>query len=509
MSSQVPPPTQNSNTLVADALVRAKALASGKQVLKRPSEEYLEGPNNKKLQQAPDMNFTGGPGMTSEQVMVPDNMVGLIIGRGGEQITKLQAESGCKIQMAQDSQGLPHRLCTLTGTAESISIARSMIDGIIANEGNRGSRGGMGGNNMGGMQGGGGGGVGGGNFEMMIPGHLVARVIGKGGEVIKALQEETGAKIVIIQESKEFANEKLLKITGPPDKVEFARVRVDQVISDEQKKMGGGVGGGPMGGGRGRGGGGRGGHRGGGRGGHMGGGGGWPNSGGGFHDGGGGYDITETIAVPGNKVGLVMGKGGETISAICRDSGAHCQVDKNAPEGAREKNIVIKGPPEAIERAKQMIYEKVGGAPPSGGNYGGHRGGGGGGYQQGYGQPEPGFPPGGPPGGPAVPGQPDYSAQWAEYYRSLGMHKEAELIEQQMAARAPAPSQPAAQPDYSQQWAEYYRSIGKDKEAEAIEAQMRAKSGGPGAPGPGYGGPQPYGQPQPGPGHFQPQPQYY
>ena len=109
---------------------------------------------------------------------------------------------------------------------------------------------------------------------------------------------------------------------------------------------------------------------------------------------------------------------------------------------------------------------------------------------------------------PAVPGQPDYSAQWAEYYRSLGMHKEAELIEQQMAARAPAPSQPAAQPDYSQQWAEYYRSIGKDKEAEAIEAQMRAKSGGP-AGGPGYGGPQPYGQPQPGPGHFQPQPQYY
>merc|ERR1719347_2528597 len=165
--------------------------------------------------------------------------------------------------------------------------------------------------------------------------------------------------------------------------------------------------GGPMGGGRGRGGGGRGGHRGGGgggRGGHMGGGGGWPNSGGGFHDGGG-YDITETIAVPGNKVGLVMGKGGETISAICRDSGAHCQVDKNAPEGAREKNIVIKGPPEAIERAKQMIYEKVGGAPPSGGNYGGHRGGGGG-YQQsfGHGQPDGGFhPPAGPPGGQAVP----------------------------------------------------------------------------------------------------------
>ena len=28
-------------------------------------------------------------------------------------------------------------------------------------------------------------------------------------------------------------------------------------------------------------------------------------------------------------------------------------------------------------------------------------------------------------------GQPDYSLQWAEYYRSLGMVREAEMIEQQ------------------------------------------------------------------------------
>ena len=74
------------------------------------------------------------------------------------------------------------------------------------------------------------GGDGGGpGFEMMVPGHLVARIIGKGGETIKALQEETGAKIVIIQDSKDFQEEKPLKITGPPDKVEFAKQRVEQV----------------------------------------------------------------------------------------------------------------------------------------------------------------------------------------------------------------------------------------------------------------------------------------
>lgn len=73
----------------------------------------------------------------------------------------------------------------------------------------------------------------------------------------------------------------------------------------------------------------------------------------------------------------------------------------------------------------------------------------------------------------------------------MGMHREAEMIEQQLKAKqataAPQPqAQPAAQPaaaasqgggqqsqDYSAQWAEYYRSIGKIEEAEAIEKQMK------------------------------------
>lgn len=51
---------------------------------------------------------------------------------------------------------------------------------------------------------------------------------------------------------------------------------------------------------------------------------------------------------------------------------------------------------------------------------------------------------------PFVLGQPDYSAQWADYYRSMGMHREAEAIEQQAkgmkAATAGGPGPNAAGP---------------------------------------------------------------
>jgi len=208
--------------------------------------------------------------------------------------------------------------------------------------------------------------------------------------------------------------------------------------------------------------------------------------------------------VSSSKVGLVIGKGGETIKSINQASGAHVEIDRNAPPDAMEKNFIIKGTAEAVERAKNMVLEKIGAiegtgygafpgqtfVPGGGGRGGGHGGqnhyGGGGGH---YGAPGGQAPGGGPMINPAT-GQPDYSAQWAEYYRSLGMTKEAEAIEQQMPQQAPQP-QPAA-PDYSAQWAEYYRSIGKVKEAEQIEAQIQAKGGrGGGAPAGG----QPYQQP--------------
>ena len=56
----------------------------------------------------------------------------------------------------------------------------------------------------------------------MIPGPKVGLVIGKGGETIKHLQDTTGARMVVVQDSNSQDYEKPLRITGTQQQVDVS-----------------------------------------------------------------------------------------------------------------------------------------------------------------------------------------------------------------------------------------------------------------------------------------------
>lgn len=76
-------------------------------------------------------------------------------------------------------------------------------------------------------------------------------------------------------------------------------------------------------------------------------------------------------------------------------------------------------------------------------------------------------------------GQPqqDYSKAWEEYFKRTGQHAQAAAVAQQTSQQSPAQQQPAttktepgatnggSQPDYSAQWAEYYRKLAEYQKA--------------------------------------------
>uniref|UniRef100_A0A3B4A248 K Homology domain-containing protein n=1 Tax=Periophthalmus magnuspinnatus TaxID=409849 RepID=A0A3B4A248_9GOBI len=245
--------------------------------------------------------------LTTEDFKVPDKMVGFIIGKGGEQISRIQLESGCKIQIASDSGGMLDRPCTLTGSPENIEQAKRLLNVIVEQcRYGPGFHNEMDGNSA--IQ------------QILIPANKVGLVIGKGGETIKQLQERTGVQMMMIQDDPmPTGADKPLRITGDPLKVQQARELVAKLIRDKDQAE--------------------------------------------FRSGRGdnGYKIGGTtldMAVPRFAVGIIIGRNGEMIKKIQNDAGVRIQFKQD--DGISPERVAqVMGQPENCHHAVHLINELV------------------------------------------------------------------------------------------------------------------------------------------------------
>ncbi|XP_052210972.1 uncharacterized protein LOC127813897 [Diospyros lotus] len=169
---------------------------------------------------------------TSKKIDIPNNRVGVIIGKSGETIKYLQLQSGAKIQVTRDMDADPNsptRMVELMGTPDQIAKAEQLIHDVLAEAETGGS--GIVSRRLTGGQ------PGSEQFVMKIPNNKVGLIIGKGGETIKNMQARTGARIQVIPlhlPPGDTSPERTLQIDGTSEQIEAAKQLVNEVISENR-----------------------------------------------------------------------------------------------------------------------------------------------------------------------------------------------------------------------------------------------------------------------------------
>lgn len=392
-------------------------------------------------------------------IPIPPNRCGLIIGKAGETIRQLQEKSGCKMVLVQENQSVSDmaKPLRITGDPQKIEIAKQLVAEILNSGGD--------GNGGSGIQmhhpGGGGASARG---EVVVPRTSVGIIIGKQGDTIKRLAIETGTKIQFKPDDDPTTADRCAIIMGTRDQIYRATERITELVRKSSMQQGAGGMGGSA-----------------------------PSE-----------SSTFFMSVPAAKCGLVIGKGGETIKQINSESGAHCELSREATGNVEEKVFIIKGGKRQIEHAKHLIRIKVGDIPPNTpfrddsamsiqAQFAAPA-------QSGFGAQQQWNPaaaqipaatqnPYQVAGGwqqNSVFAQQQAAAVAAAPYAAAGIvHPQPQQVAYQQQAvqqqpQAATTGAPAVDPltgeqDYSAQWMEYYKSIGAHDKAEAVEAQMKKK----------------------------------
>jgi far upstream element-binding protein len=172
-------------------------------------------------------------------------------------------------------------------------------------------------------------------MQIMVPDRTVGLIIGRGGETIRDLQERSGCHVNIVGEQKSVNGLRPVNLIGSRDAAARAKDLIMEIVESDSKsaatkdRVPA-----PRDTGR------------------------DPGYGGAY--GGAAADkINDSIFVPSEAVGMIIGKGGETIKDMQATTGCKINVSPSSGPGEVEREIGLVGSRDAIAAAKRAIEDKV------------------------------------------------------------------------------------------------------------------------------------------------------
>lgn len=179
-----------------------------------------------------------------ETIVIESGLVGLIIGRQGENLRRVEAETATRVQfMTGPEASGPLRQCKITGTRQAREDAKTEIYRIIDENGNSTSTRAA---NANPSLGGGAKGAGAHQpalragedaTQIMVPNRTVGLIIGRGGETIRDLQERSQCHVNIVGEEKSVNGLRPVNLIGTSQAAAMAKELIMEIVESDTKSL--------------------------------------------------------------------------------------------------------------------------------------------------------------------------------------------------------------------------------------------------------------------------------
>ncbi|XP_023317915.1 RNA-binding protein Nova-2 isoform X2 [Trichogramma pretiosum] len=206
---------------------------------KRPLDCDAENGSTKRSHYGTDSNivfkkmrrFLTGDGTYHLKVLVPGVAAGAIIGKGGETIAQLQKDTGARVKMSKSHDfypGTTERVCLITGNVEAIMSVMEFIMEKIREKPDLTTKTSV-------------------DFEsgkataerdkqvkILVPNSTAGMIIGKAGNYIKQIKEESGSYVQISQKAKDVSlQERCITVIGEKENNRNALLMILAKVADD------------------------------------------------------------------------------------------------------------------------------------------------------------------------------------------------------------------------------------------------------------------------------------
>lgn len=182
------------------------------------------------------MEHGSGEGDT-ERIPIEKSLVGLIIGRAGENLRRVEQTTGARVQFKDGPDSSASvRNCDISGSRSARASAKAEIYRIIDENGpgNRGagqdrSRGQSKTSSIAPQKDGENG------TQIMVPDRTVGLIIGRGGETIRDLQERSGCHVNIVGENKSLNGLRPVNLIGSDQSQQKAKDLIMEIVESDTR----------------------------------------------------------------------------------------------------------------------------------------------------------------------------------------------------------------------------------------------------------------------------------